>query len=132
MAAAASASKHVLFPGWLDGDGKRAALHQASLLALPSYHENFGLCVMEALACGVPVLISPQVNLAPEVQAARAGWVAAVDKNSLAAALVSALSSEEERLLRGEAGRTLSNAFSWPAIAGMLSDVYSEVLGSKN
>jgi glycosyltransferase involved in cell wall biosynthesis len=132
MAAAASASKHVLFPGWLEGDNKRAALQHASLLALPSYHENFGLCVLEALACGVPVLVSPQVNLASEVEAARAGWVAAVDKNSLASALVSALSSEEERLLRGEAGRTLSNAFSWPAIAGMLSDVYSEVLGSKN
>lgn len=132
MTAAANASNHVLFPGWLDGDNKRAALQQASLLALPSYHENFGLCVMEALACGVPVLVSPQVNLAPEVQAARAGWVAEVDKNSLAAALTGALASDEERRLRGDAGRTLSRSFSWPAIAGKLNDVYREVLAAKN
>ena len=57
--AAANASEQVLFPGWLDGQEKEAALSNASLLALPSYHENFGLCVMEALAHGVPVLVSP-------------------------------------------------------------------------
>ena len=130
--AAANATKHVLFPGWLEGDNKRAALHNASLLALPSYHENFGLCVMEALACGVPVLVSPQVNLAPEVQAAGAGWVAAVDKNSLAAALGAAMASEEDRLLKGRAGQTLSHRYSWPAIAGMLCDLYRGVLASKN
>jgi len=132
MTAAANASKQVLFPGWLQGDRKRAALHQASLLALPSYHENFGLCVLEALACGVPVLVSPQVNLASQVQAAGAGWVSAIDKTSLAAALASALASEEELLLRGEAGRTLSRKFTWPAVAGMLKGVYEEILESKN
>jgi len=132
MTAAANASKQVLFPGWLEGDRKIAALRQASLLALPSYHENFGLCVLEALACGVPVLVSPQVNLAPQVQAAGAGWVSAIDKASLAAALASALASEEELLLRGEAGRILSRKFAWPAVAGMLQGVYEEILESKN
>ena len=39
-------------------------LSGASLLALPSHQENFGLCVMEALAHSVPVLVSPNVNLA--------------------------------------------------------------------
>jgi glycosyltransferase involved in cell wall biosynthesis len=39
-------------------------LSGASLLALPSHQENFGLCVMEALSHSVPVLVSPNVNLA--------------------------------------------------------------------
>ena len=54
-----------LFVGWLEGDRKYAALRGASLLALPSYQENFGICLIEALAYGVPVLVSPHVNLAP-------------------------------------------------------------------
>ena len=77
------ANRLVLFPGWLNGEKKDAALRQASLLALPSYHENFGLCVMEALACGVPVLISPHVNLAPDIEAAGAGWIAPVEEEAI-------------------------------------------------
>lgn len=131
IAAEAGASEHVLFPGWLEGESKNAVLRHSSLLALPSYHENFGLCVMEALACGVPVLVSPQVNLAPEVRAAGAGWVASVDKKSLAGALANALGCEDERLRRGEAGRRLSNRYTWPAVAGMLTGMYRDVLRSK-
>ncbi|SRR6266545_75845 len=132
LAQEANASDHVLFSGWLHGETKNVVLRNASLLALPSYHENFGLCVVEAMACGVPVLVSPHVNLAPEVQAAGAGWVVAVDGNSLEAALAGAMASEEERLRRGEAGRLLSARYTWPAIAGMLSDVYRGVLAGKN
>ena len=75
-----NATELVIFPGWLEGEHKETALRNASLLALPSHQENFGLCVMESLACGVPVLISPHVNLAPEVTAAGAGWVVPVNK----------------------------------------------------
>ena len=54
---------HILFPGWLEGAEKVSALRSAELLALASHQENFGLCVVESLACGVPVLVSTQVNL---------------------------------------------------------------------
>ena len=63
-----------LFVGWLEGDRKYAALKDASLLAMPSYQENFGISLIEAMACGVPVLVSPHVNLAPEIEKAGAGW----------------------------------------------------------
>ena len=121
------ASDFVIFPGWLDGESKAGALSNASLLALPSHHENFGLCVMEALACGVPVLISPHVNLAPEIEAAGAGWIAPVDR-SLQTALAEALSSEEERSRRGKAGLELANHFTWERIASQLISLYDSVL----
>ena len=104
----------------------------ASLLALPSHHENFGLCVMESLACGVPVLISPHVNLAPDIQAADAGWVAAVRRESVEVALAEALGSDGERRRRGEAGRSLARDYAWPIIAGRLCDAYRAVLTTKN
>jgi len=126
------ATEFVIFPGWLEGEYKEAALRNASLLALPSYHENFGLCVMESLACGVPVLISPQVNLAPEILKAQAGWIAAVDKNALEAALSQALGSDAELRRRGEAGLRLATSFDWPVIATRLTELYASVLQQTN
>ena len=130
MVAQRNATELVVFPGWLEGDEKDAALSDASLLALPSHHENFGLCVMESLACGVPVLISPQVNLAPEIVAARAGWIANVEKAALEEALAEALGSAAELARRGEAGRTLASRFAWPVVATKLVELYDAVLKS--
>jgi glycosyltransferase involved in cell wall biosynthesis len=117
----------VVFTGWLDGEQKSAALHGASLLALPSYQENFGNCVMEALACGVPVLVSPHVNLASEVERDGAGWIVPVEKNAIAACLDDVFSSEVERTKRALAGKRLSNRFSWPVIGDQLHVLYSSL-----
>jgi glycosyltransferase involved in cell wall biosynthesis len=125
---ASRAEEIVFFPGWLEGDEKAAFLRGASLLALPSYHENFGLCVMESLACSVPVLISPHVNIAPEIEAAGAGWIAPVEKKAIEAALADALSSEHKRHQRGDAGRELARAYTWTAVAEKLSDLYASVV----
>jgi glycosyltransferase involved in cell wall biosynthesis len=122
------AGDSVLFPGWLEGEKKNAVLRNSALLALPSYHENFGLCVMEALACGVPVLVSPHVNLSEEIGEAKAGWIAAIGKAPIEAALKEALGSEMERTKRGVAGRALSAKFTWSEVARQLVIVYSDVL----
>lgn len=51
------------FPGMLQGDAKWGALYGCDAFVLPSHQENFGIAVVEALACGRPVLISNQVNI---------------------------------------------------------------------
>jgi glycosyltransferase involved in cell wall biosynthesis len=127
-AAASAQPDRIVFAGWLDEETKHVALSGASLLALPSYQENFGLCVMEALSHSVPVLISPNVNLAAEVVSANAGWIAAIDKNALAARLSEALSDEDELLKRGRAGRQLSQKYSWENAASALVALYKELL----
>jgi glycosyltransferase involved in cell wall biosynthesis len=66
----------VLFPGMLTGDAKWGAFYGCDSFALPSHQENFGIAVVEALACGKPVLISNQVNIWREIKAAGAGIVA--------------------------------------------------------
>lgn len=127
LVVAAGAFERILFPGWVSGEAKDALLQGAALLSLPSYHENFGLCVMEALARGVPVLISPHVNLAVEVQKSEAGWVVPVEKLALEMSLKAALSSESERSQRGKAGAKVAIAFRWPNIAQQLVDLYQSV-----
>ncbi len=121
------AEEIVLFPGWLEGDEKDAFLHSASLLALPSYQENFGLCVMEALSAGVPVLVSPHVNLADEIEGAGAGWVSPVEARALHETLTSALCDHDELSRRGAAGRVFARRFDWHNVAVMLAQLYESV-----
>ena len=124
--------KRIEFTGWLEGDEKNAVLSGASLLALPSHQENFGLCVMEALAQSVPVLVSPNVNLAEEIAAAGAGWIAPVDKTALADSLAEALADRDELARRGRAGRELSQRYSWENSARALANLYRTVIQRSN
>lgn len=120
--------EHVLFPGWLSGALKTSALRGASLLAVTSHQESFGVGVAEALACGVPVLLSREVGLAAEVERAGAGWV--TERTRLACSLAEALRDGDERRRRGEAGSELaSRRFSWPSLAAELIALYQSVAG---
>ncbi len=65
----------VYFTGMLAGDAKWGAFYATEAFVLPSHQENFGIAVVEALACGKPVLISNQVNIWPEIMEANAGLV---------------------------------------------------------
>jgi glycosyltransferase involved in cell wall biosynthesis len=124
---AAAAQDRVEFSGWISGARKEEMLRHASLLALPSFQENFGLCVMEALARSVPVLISPQVNLAEEIEAANAGWIAPVEAAPLSSILANALSDADELSRRGRAGKLLSQNYSWERVATSLAGLYTEI-----
>ena len=71
----AGLSDRVHWPGMLKGDAKWGAFAVSDAFVLPSHQENFGIAVAEALACGRPVLISDQVNIAPEIEADGCGIV---------------------------------------------------------
>jgi glycosyltransferase involved in cell wall biosynthesis len=75
LAASLGIKDRVTWPGMLTGDLKTGALWAAEIFALPSHQENFGIAVVEALACGVPVLISNKVNIWWEIEQDQAGLV---------------------------------------------------------
>lgn len=75
IAVAAGVADRVHWPGMLRGDAKWGAFAACDAFVLPSHQENFGIAVAEALACGRPVLISDQVNIAPEIAADGCGLV---------------------------------------------------------
>jgi glycosyltransferase involved in cell wall biosynthesis len=68
-------SSSVAFTGTLAGSRKWGAFSAADAFILPSHQENFGIAVVEALACGTPVLISNKVNIWREIAADEAGYV---------------------------------------------------------
>lgn len=73
--------RKITWTGMLSGDLKWGAFYASEVMLLPSHQENFGVAVAEAIACGVPVLISNKVNIWREIAADGAGLVASDDLN---------------------------------------------------
>jgi len=71
--------QRVIFAGMLQGEMKQAALAVADAFILPSHQENFGMAVVEALAAGLPALISNRINIWREIDQDRAGYVESDD-----------------------------------------------------
>ncbi len=72
-------TERVIFAGMLEGAMKQGAWSAADAFVLPSHQENFGIAVVEALAAGVPALISNRVNIWREVEVNRAGYIESDD-----------------------------------------------------
>jgi glycosyltransferase involved in cell wall biosynthesis len=118
----------VTFTGMLRGRDRLAALAAADVWTLPSHSENFGIAVAEALAAGRAVVVSPGVNIAPEIAAAGAGVVADADAQSLAEAIVALLRDDARRIALGRAGREFARRYDWSAVAPQLAAMYGRVL----
>ena len=131
LASAGASAQHIEFVGWLDGDRKQELLSEADLFALPSHQENFGVGLVEAMAAGVPSIVTPGVNLAPDIVSSEAGWVAPRDPREFLKVLKKATSEESERLRRGRQARVFAERFRWPLVAEQLRAVYAEVIGSR-
>jgi glycosyltransferase involved in cell wall biosynthesis len=109
-AARLGVADRVIFTGMLRGGDKIAALVDAAVLALPSYHENFGIVVAESLAAGTPVVVSDQVYLHPQVKSAGVGGVVPMD--------IDALARELDRWMGDEALRATAAAHARPWAMG--------------
>lgn len=98
----------VHWPGMVSGKAKWGALHGCAAMTLTSHQENFGVIVAEALGCGRPVIISDQVNIFDEVQAADAGLICTDSVATAEMALRSFIAlSPADRRAMGKRGRQL-------------------------
>ncbi len=126
-AGAANGDGRVTFAGWVDGDRKHDLIRRASVFALCSKHENFGVAVLEALAAGVPALLSRHVDLAADVEAADAGWIVDDGDQSILEPLARACGNARERETKSIAAAIVARQFTWPAVAAELKRLYSSV-----
>jgi glycosyltransferase involved in cell wall biosynthesis len=123
--------KHVQFVGMLRGQEKLSAFVDADLFVLPSRQENFGNAVVEALAAGLPVVISDQVNLWPEIRGTEFGSVVPLDVKAIADELSRWLSDREMRVRAARQALSFARArFDWDAIARRWAGHYAGVVHS--
>jgi glycosyltransferase involved in cell wall biosynthesis len=97
----------------------------AAVFILPSHSENFGVVVIEAMARGVPVVVSDAVQAGEHVRRAEAGEVAPLRMDSITTSLEKLLARENGVAMMGERGRAyVREHLDWHAIAGRLARAY--------
>lgn len=121
----------VSFTGMLRGEERWNALAAAEAFVLPSRSEGLSVSALEALALGVPVIVTSQCNL-PEVRTRECGWVVEPGEGELTTALNESFeSSAGHRFMMGLHGRRVAEEkYSWPAVARQMADVYESLAHS--
>jgi len=118
-------AKRLTFTGEIKGKEKIAFLSNSDLFVLPTYSENFGMVVAEALACSVPVVCTKGAPW-DGLRENGAGWWIEIGIDPLVNTLAKAMSiSDEQRASMGENGRLwMQRDFSWNKIASDMIKVY--------
>ena len=116
----------VIFPGFVPDDDLPAVYASAAVLAFPSIYEGFGLPVLEALACGTPVVCSNTSSL-PEITAEAAILLAPDDVRGWSQALQRVVMDESLRLDLRRRGLQRAARFTWDATARQTQAVYEEI-----
>ncbi|MBU0608938.1 MAG: glycosyltransferase family 4 protein [Armatimonadetes bacterium] len=115
------------FTGWIETDDLVALYRAAGVFAFPSLHEGFGLPVLEAMACGTPVVTANTTSL-PEVAGDAAMLVDPLDTGALAEALTAVLGDAALARDLRERGLRQAARFSWAETARQTYEVYRHVL----
>src|SRR5215467_12537392 len=114
-----------ILPRTVIGAEKERLFTAAQLFVLPSYSENFGNTVLEAMRRGVPVVVTPEVGAADIVRTSGAGLVVTGDPGPLSSAIRRLTADLNLARSMGEAGRRYVAAhFTWQHIAAQMEDLY--------
>jgi glycosyltransferase involved in cell wall biosynthesis len=129
LARSVGVEDRVIFVGPASDSHKWALYEHAELFVLPSYSENFGNVVAEAMAMGCPVIVSTEVGIAEIVRVAGAGVVTSGAPDQLAAAITSLSMDGERRREAGRRGReTVRVLLSWDGVAAQTEQLYRRVM----
>lgn len=121
----------VLFTGMLLGDDKLAAYTGAEVFVLPSYSENFGMTVVEAMACNVPILISDKVGIYDDVEKYNAGIVTSTTTDSLYSGLKKLLENPDiSKSNVVNAGKLVKDKYDISKVADKMICVYEDIIRS--
>lgn len=111
------------------GAGKVEFLGSLDAFVHPSRHEALPMGVLEAMAVGRAVVVTPETNLAALVERHGAGWSVAADSGAIAAVLRMLAAAPDTVVARGAAGRAAVRAeYSLDAVGARLTDAYRDVL----
>ena len=126
----AAGDERIVCTGYLDGADRKQALAAGDIFALPANGEGLPMAALEAMASGMPALLSPGCNM-PEVAEAGAGSVVEASVDAFAEKLRRLLTDAELRAEMGDRARRLvAEKYSWDRIASELEAVYQALLSN--
>jgi glycosyltransferase involved in cell wall biosynthesis len=132
LAQSLGVSERVIFAGPVAGADKSALLQRAEMLVLPSYSENFGNVVLEAMAAGRPVVVTPEVGVAEMVREGGVGLVAGDDATSLGRTMARLTDDPALGNTLGARGQALAaEQFTWDAVAARMEALYERVASGR-
>jgi glycosyltransferase involved in cell wall biosynthesis len=118
----------VTFTGMLTGNIKYAALAAAKIYVAPSYSEGFSISVLEAMAAGLPCVITTGCNF-PEAGKTQAASVVTINSHSIAHALIELLQDEEKAKKMGDRARQfILENYTWDRVASKMVSVYQDII----
>jgi glycosyltransferase involved in cell wall biosynthesis len=121
--------RQVTVLGLITGDVKVALLQRSQVFVLPSEDENFGVAVVEAMATGLPVVVTEGVAIAGAITDASAGQVVEPTPEALSATIGCLLTDRRLATTMGERGRALAgSSFAWEGIGVQLEEMYEQVV----
>ena len=124
-------SGDILWTGFLEGRSKYDAFADADIFVLPSRSENFGIAPVEAMAAGLPVIISDQVAVHRDISAADAGVVVPCEIEALAQSITKLLGDPDRLSNLARNGRELARKrYSIEAVTAQMIDLYTDVARS--
>ena len=127
--AGAGVADSVAFKGFVSGSQKAELLAVATVVVLPSHHENFGIAALEAIEAGVPVIVSPGVHLGDFVNEHGLGRVAQPGPQALSDAIIDVLGDERiQQKTRERGAAVIATHFSSAAIGELLSRMYLDAI----
>ncbi len=118
--------QHIVTPGWIDEADKRALYSAARLFVYPSRYEGFGLPVLEAMACGTPV-VTTNVSSLPELTGSAAFAVAPDDTRHMAGPIIALTIQEDTYNDLANRGYQQAQQFSWQQTALQTLQAYKDV-----
>ena len=119
----------VYFTGYIPQEDLPLVYNLATLFVYPTIYEGFGLPVLEAMACGVPVITS-QISSLPEIVGDAGVLIPVSDAGALYDAMDRLLQNKSLRDELIKAGLTRAKTFSWERTAQLTCKIYQKVLGS--
>jgi len=123
----------IIFTGTLRGNAALELLSDADIFALPSYSENFGMAVAEAMACGLPVVISDKVGIYGDVLEAKAGIITKCNADEVSGAFINLLGDENKRVNLGKAGINLvKEEYDPNKITSNMINIYQGLISADN